>query len=378
MAQLLQAAGGTASLGLLSLWIAVVALAALVFQALGAVKIKRFPITAGIAVLALLAIPLGGVLKVSRPIVRKLRPYVTHTESPAIAVAPPAALGAAISTNSCTIFPADNVWNASVRSLPALPDSPQMIQAMGPEAPVHADFGKNAGYQYAVVNRDIPPANVTLTDYAEESDRGPYRIPDSAPLEASGDAHVLVMDEAHCQVYELFGAMHTGAGQWSAAAGAIYDLRTNMLRPNGWTSADAAGLPILPGLVRYDEVKAGRIAHALRFTTPATRNIYVWPARHKASNKPDPALPPMGQRFRLKSSFDMSSFSPEARVILTALQEYGMLLSDNGSRWFLSGSMDSRWPSNIVDQLRAVHGADFEAVDTSSLMVSPDTAQVKR
>jgi hypothetical protein len=373
MAQLLQQAGGTSVLALLTIWLAVAALAALVFQTLGAAKLKQFPVTAGVVVVALLAVPAGGILKVAKPVAARIRPYIRHTESPAIAAATTAA-----GASGCPVFPADNVWNASVRSLPLASDSANFIQSMGPDAGVHADFGPRAGYEFAVVKDDIPPANVMLTDYAGESDPGPYRIPDNAPLEAGSDHHVLTIDEFHCQLYELFGAQHQGPGSWTAASGAIFDLRSNKMRHADWTSADAAGLPVLPGLVRYDEVKAGRIGHALRFTTPSTRNVYVWPARHKASNKTDPALPPMGQRFRLRASFDLTSFSPEARVILAALQEYGMFLADNGSKWFLSGAMDSRWPSEIVEELRQVHGSDFEAVDSSPMMVDPDSAQVKR
>jgi hypothetical protein len=179
-------------------------------------------------------------------------------------------------------------------------------------------------------------------------------------------------------LYELFDARHTGSHKWQAGSGAIFDLRSNKLRPNEWTSADAAGLPMIPGLVRYDEVGAGAIRHALRFTTPKTRNAFVWPARHRASSSADPNLPPMGQRFRLRASLDMARFSKETRVVLIALQEYGMFLADNGGRWYVSGTMDSRWPTQLTTELREVHGSDFEAVDSSGLMINPDSGRVRR
>jgi hypothetical protein len=252
-----------------------------------------------------------------------------------------------------------------------------VVQAIGGELPIHADFGARAGYEVAVLTKDEPVTNLQVGDYAAESDSGPYRIPDSTPIEA-GDHHALVLDAFRCQLYELFGAQHPGPGQWSATAAAIFDLRTNQLRPAQWTSADGAGLPVIPGLAKYEEVKTGRIGHALRFTVPNTRNLYVWPARHAASNKADPVLPPMGARFRLKSSFDVTRFSPETRVILEALQEYGMMLADNGSAWYVSGTMDRRWPSKVHEEMRLLHGSDFEVVDASTLRVNLNSAQARQ
>jgi hypothetical protein len=345
-----------------TLWVAVVALASLVVRVVGAARVKKFPVTIGIVSLALLAAPVGALFKIAKPVYARMRPWIRHAESPAL----PA---------SCPVFPADNVWNASVRNLPVATDSARFVQTIGADAPLHDDFGRRAGYEFAVATQDLPIAAMTVGDYPQESDPGPYHIPDNAPREPSGDRHVLVLDAFHCRLYELFGATQMGPLQWTVASAAIFDLRSNQLRPDTWTSADASGLPILPGLVKYDEVKSGRIAHALRFTAPVTRNTYVWPARHKASSNADPALPPMGQRFRLRSSFDISGFSPETRTILTALQDYGMLLADNGGKWFVSGALDSRWPAKIHEEMRLVHGSDFEAVDSTGLMTDRNSGQ---
>jgi hypothetical protein len=221
---------------------------------------------------------------------------------------------------------------------------------------------------------------VTYTGGASESDSGPVPVPSNAVLEGGerGDSHLLVVDRSACRLYELFAARKTGPQEWEAGSGAFFDLRSNALRPEGWTSADAAGLPIFPGLARYDELKAGRIAHALRFTTPRTRRAFTWPGRHYASASTDPNLPPMGQRFRLRGSVDLTPFSEETRVFLTALKQYGMLLADNGGPWFVSGASDSRWSSTLVRELRHISGSDFEAVDVSSLIVNPNSAEAKR
>jgi hypothetical protein len=216
-------------------------------------------------------------------------------------------------------------------------------------------------------------------DYEDESDPGPYPIPPDAPIEGGsdcdGDRHILIVDRDNCRLYEIYSAYPETDGSWSAGSGAIFDLTSNLLRPDTWTSADAAGLPILPGLVRYEEVASGEIKHAIRFTAPETRRAYVWPARHYASSRTDTRYPPMGQRFRLKSPFNDSGFSPEVRVILDALKRYGMILADNGGSWFISGVPDERWDNDVLREIRQVHGSDFEAVDVSSLMVDPDSGQ---
>jgi len=215
-------------------------------------------------------------------------------------------------------------------------------------------------------------------DYADESDPGPYPIPANPLIEggpqSQGDRHILVVDTDNCVLYELYAAYPDGNG-WTAGSGAIYDLTSNALRPEGWTSADAAGLPILPGLVRYDEVAAGEIRHALRFTVPRTRKAYVWPARHYASSLTGAQYPPMGQRFRLKASFDISGYSSDVQVIFTALKRYGMILADNGSAWYLSGVPDERWDNDALHELGQVKGSDFEAVDVSSLMVNDNSGE---
>jgi hypothetical protein len=208
-------------------------------------------------------------------------------------------------------------------------------------------------------------------DYADESDKGPYPIPRGVPIEGQpktgeGDRHALIVDRDSCRLYELYALRREGGG-WAAGSGAIFDLRTNRLRPAGWTSADAAGLPILAGLARYDEVARGTIAHALRFTAESTRRAYVYPARHYASDKTDSALPPMGLRVRLKAGFDASGFPRQSRVVLQALKRYGMILADNGSPWFISGAPNAKWSNVDLHSLGRVRGSDFEVVDTTAL-----------
>jgi hypothetical protein len=281
----------------------------------------------------------------------------------------------------CPVFPVDNIWNTAVADLPLDPGSSAFIITIGSTRGLHPDFGSGTwnggpiGIPYNVVDASEPDVNVSF-DYADESDPGPYPIPPQALIEggsqSSGDRHVLVLDRGTCILYELFSAYPQPDGSWQAGSGAVFDLNSNALRTDGWTSADAAGLPILPGLVRYDEVAAGEIRHALRFTAPQTRNDYVWPARHYASSLTGAQVPPMGQRFRLKADFDISPFSAPVRVILQAMKTYGLILADNGSAWYLSGVPDPRWDNDmLVSELAQVKGSDFEAVDVSSLMVNP-------
>ena len=286
----------------------------------------------------------------------------------------------------CPILPADNVWNAHVDLLPVDARSADYIASIGPGTGLHPDFGSGTwdggpiGIPYAVVPGSQPLVPVSF-DYADESDPGPYPIPANAPIEggaaSSGDRHVLLVDSGDCKLYELYAAYPQPDGSWRAGSGAVFDLRSNALRPATWTSADAAGLPILPGLVRYEEIAAGTIPHALRFTVAHTRDEFVWPARHEASSNTSPAVPPMGQRFRLKAGFDVSGFPKSVQVILVALKSYGMFVADNGSNWYISGVPDERWDNDELHVLNQVHGSDFEAVDESSLMVNPDSAQVR-
>lgn len=307
-------------------------------------------------------------------------PAVTSTASP-LPTAQPVTIpiGSVGGRITCPLFPANNPWNQRVDQLPVHTNSQAYVASIGLESPVHPDFGSGVwppegggpiGIPYVVVGAGQPSVSVSF-GYSSESDPGPYPVPSNAPIEggnnSNGDRHVLVLDDDRCMLYELFDAQPIDGGPWQAGSGAIFDLRSNALRPAGWTSADAAGLPILPGLVRYDEVAAGSITHAIRFTAPRTHRSYVWPARHFASSIVDPAYPPMGQRFRLRADFDTSGFAPPVRVILRAMQQYGLILADNGSPWFISGAPDERWNNEALRQLRQLRGGDFEAVDVSSL-----------
>jgi hypothetical protein len=288
----------------------------------------------------------------------------------------------------CSILPPDNIWNTRVDGLPVAPHSAEYVAAIGAGATLHADFGSGVwppgsnspiGIPFVTVPPDQPRVTITYTAYGPESDPGPFPIPPDAPVEggpdSSGDRHVIVLDRDECVVYELYAAYRQADGSWEARSGAEYDLTSNALRPDGWTSADAAGLPILPGLVTYDEVASGEITHAIRFTAPETRAEHVWPARHDASSRTGTGYPPMGQRFRLKADFDVSGYSPEIRVILTAMKEYGLILADNGSSWFISGAPDARWDNDVLHEWDDIPGAAFEAVDVSSLQVDPDSGR---
>jgi hypothetical protein len=281
------------------------------------------------------------------------------------------ALGVGASLRGRLPFPSDNPWNADVSAEPVDASSSTLIASCGTSG-LHPDFGTvwngaPNGIPYVVVSGAQGRVPVTF-DYASESDPGPYPIPPAAPIEggssSSGDRHVLIVDRDNWRLYELFDAHPIdGGGRWSAGSGAVFDLASNALRPAGWTSADAAGLPIFPGLVRYDEVvEQGEIRHALRFTCPRTRRAYVTPARHWASSNADATLPPMGMRVRLRADFDVSPFPTEVRVILRAMQRYGMLLADNGSSWFVSGAPDPRWSDDDLATLSRVRASDFRVV----------------
>jgi hypothetical protein len=277
----------------------------------------------------------------------------------------------------CPVFPSNNPWNQRVDNLPVAGDSAQLIASIGVGAPVHPDFGSGLyagepiGIPYAIVSKRTRRVPVSFT-YASESDRGPYPLPAGVPIEggprSTGDRHVIVVDRGSCRDYELFAAYPLGGGRsWTAGSGAIFNLRSNHLRPAGWTSADAAGLPILPGLARYGEVKRGAIDHALRFTAPCTAARYVYPARHIAPTCGAGVYPPMGLRVRLKASVDITGLPYQARVIAEALKRYGLILADNGSPLYISGAPDLRWNNDALHQLDRLSGSDFEVVDTSSL-----------
>ena len=275
----------------------------------------------------------------------------------------------------CTIFPADNPWNTPVDTLPVAANSAAMIRAIGRTTPVHPDFGSGRwdggpiGIPFDVVTSATRTHRVRFS-YADDSDHVRYPIPSTVHIEggprSTGDRHALLVNKTTCRLYELYDLHHTSRG-WKAGSGATWSLSSNKLRPAGWTSADAAGLPILPGLVRWDEVASGAIDHALRFTAPATRRAYVYPARHFASNSTSASLPPMGLRVRLKPGVDLTKFPNQARVVLRALQVYGMILADNGSPWYVSGAPNAHWSNDALHALSQLTGADFEVVDTSSL-----------
>jgi hypothetical protein len=295
--------------------------------------------------------------------------------------------GPGSSLGGCEVFPSNNVWNARIDSLPVDARSSAYVNSIDSSVTLHPDFGAGLyqgapiGIPFKVVPATQPGVTINFGD-PDESDPGPYPVPADAPIEggpnSSGDRHVLILRQGECKLYELANAYPNADGSWRASWGATWDLRTNALRPAGWSSADAAGLPILPGLVRYDEVAAGRITHAIRFTAPRTQKAYVWPARHDASSNTDPNVPPMGQRFRLKASFDLSGFSKDARVILEAMKTYGIILADNGSPWFITGAPDDRWDNDALNTaFNRVKGSDFEAVDTSSLIVDANSGEAK-
>ncbi len=276
----------------------------------------------------------------------------------------------------CTIFPASNAWNQRVDALPVAASSAQLIASIGLSTGLHPDFGSGLydgapiGIPFDVVSKKTPRSRVAF-DYADESDKTPYPIPKAVHIEggrtSAGDRHALLLDRDACRLYELFAVYPKSDGSWRAGSGATWSLRSNAVRPAGWTSADAAGLPIFPGLARYDEVARGTIDHALRFTAARTRRAYVYPARHYASSSDDPALPPMGTRVRLKAGVDISGFPRQARIVLQALKTYGMILADNGSNWFISGAPDPHWSNDALHTLGGITGSDFEVVDTSSL-----------
>jgi hypothetical protein len=273
---------------------------------------------------------------------------------------------------SCPIFPAGNPLNQDISRAPVDPHSASYIGAIGAGGHLHADFGTNPSYgiPYAVVGPHQPRVPIRFSEFGEESNPGPYPIPPDAPVEGAGeqgDRHVLVLQKGACKLYELYAARRSGAG-WEAGSGAVFNLRSNALRPEGWTSADAAGLPIFPLLVRYPEVQSGQIDHALRVTVQSTQRGYIHPATHFASDSSDPSLPPMGLRLRLNASFPLGSYHGEALVVLRALKRYGLIVADNGSSWYITGAPDPRWNDEDLDQLKSVPGSAFQAVQTGPIL----------
>jgi hypothetical protein len=279
--------------------------------------------------------------------------------------------GGAANADACGLFPKRFSTNRPVTSLPVLPNSDAIVSSIGLDQGLHADFGSGRwegnpiGIPYDVVNRKTPRSKVTF-GYADESDKNRYPIPRNVHVEGGGDRHALLWDKGRCRLYELFD-LEGRPGSWTAGSGATWNLRKTRLRPAGWTSADAAGLPILPLLARYPEVRRGAIRHALRVTVSRSRRAYVYPARHFASSATDPDLPRMGERLRLKTSVDISHLPRQARIVATALKRYGLIVADNGSDWYISGAPDRHWDNDQLHALDGITGRDFEVVDARSL-----------
>ncbi len=289
-----------------------------------------------------------------------------------------------IAGTSCSEFPADNWWRADVSDLPVHARSRQWLSHMSTGADLHPDFGPSYGdgpdygIPITVVKSSHPKLRVRF-DYAGESDKVRYPLGRGTRIEggrgSSGDKHAIVVDKGACKLYETWNT-RVRRGGWVAGSGAVWSLRSNRLRPDGWTSADAAGLPILPGLLRFNEVRAGNVDHAIRFTTDVTSTHHLWPARHDAGSRSGLAYPPMGARFRLRADFRTHGFSTYAIAVIDAMKKYGLVLADNGSPWFFQGEQNRRWPEFLIEDLKRIPASAFVAVDTSSLQVSPDSAAV--
>ena len=318
----------------------------------------------------------------------KKKIFVTNRASVIICLSIFSAIAAAQTPKigNCTVFPADNIWNTPIDQLPVHPSSSTWVSTIGPSSPLHPDFGSGnyngapIGIPYITVPGTQTKFPATFT-YQSDSDPGPYAVPLNAPIEggsaSTGDRHVISIDVDNCILYEIYDGYPQSAS-WKGGSGAIFNLLSDALRPAGLTSADAAGLPIFPGLIRYDEIASGAINHAIRFTVPHTIDSYVWPGRHYASSLTGTQYPPMGARFRLKASFDISGFSTTNQIILTALKRYGMFLADNGSAWYISGAPDSRWNNDDLHALTTIQGSNFEAVDDTVLMVDPNSGEAKQ
>jgi hypothetical protein len=277
-------------------------------------------------------------------------------------------------TGGCPVFPKSSPWHEKIANLPVSPLSSEYIASIGADLDLHPDFGHERAYgiPYAVVPANQPKVAIHFTAYGSQSNPGPYPIPAGAPVEggqsASGDRHVIVLAEGTCKLYELWDAVPQADGSWDAGSGAVFNLRSDKLRPNGWTSADAAGLSILAGLIRYNEIKHGYINHAIRFTVPETQAGFIHPATHFASNSTNPGLPPMGLRLRLEASYPIASFPRTDRIILQAMKTYGLIVADNGSPWFFQGATDPRWNDNVLDALKSVPGSAFQVVETGPIL----------
>ena len=298
---------------------------------------------------------------------------------------PPVQSASGPSSAGCPVFPADNAWNTDISNLPVDQHSAAWIaNSGGPGRLIHPDFGDSGtsvpyGIPFIVTNSSHPKVSITF-QYASESDPGPYPFGPDTPIEggagSGGDQHAIMLDSSTCTLYELYDANYSAQGS-TAGSGAIWNLRSDALRPNGWTSADAAGLAILPGLLRQDELSAGFVGHAIRMTVQTTDRLFIWPARHQAGSVNDPNYPPMGARFRLKASVDISHFSRDTQVVLTAMKRYGLIVADNGSNWYFQGAAQPGWDNTMLDELKTIPAGDFEAVDASSLMIDPNSGAAR-
>jgi hypothetical protein len=295
-------------------------------------------------------------------------------------------VAAAPGVGSCPAFPANNVWNTDISSLPVHPSSATWLGNMGGASRLlHPDFGPSGGFPYGIpfniVDASHPKINITF-QYPDESDKVSYPFGSDTAIEggpgATGDRHAIMIDQSTCTLYELYDANYNGAGGSTAGSGATWNLAANGLRPAGWTSADAAGLPIFPGLLRLEEVQAGRVQHAIRFTARQTDRSYVWPARHQAGAASNPSLPPMGARFRLRPGYPISHFSAATQVVLTAMRHYGLILADNGSDWYFQGAAETGWSDTMISELKTIPAGEFDAVDESSLIIDPNSAQARQ
>lgn len=326
------------------------------------------------------------------PVLRKALPALLFVGGLGVStfVVPSAALSPPdpekpIAKTQCSEFPADNWWHADVSALPVHARSSAWLSHMSTDVDLHPDFGPsygdgpNYGIPITVVDRNHRRVKVSFY-YGSESDKVRYPLGKDTRIEggrgSDGDRHAIVVDRSRCKLYEVYDAREVD-GKWRGGSGAVWSLERHKLRPDGWTSADAAGLPILPGLLRWNEVKTDRIDHAIRFTTDETSNYHLWPARHHAGSTDDLDYPPMGARFRLRSTFDASGLSPYAQRVVAAMKKYGLVLADNGSPWYFQGEQHRKWPDQLIEDLKQIPADQFVAVDTSSLQVSPDSAQVK-
>jgi len=289
-----------------------------------------------------------------------------------------------VAGTSCSVFPADNWWHADVSGLPVHARSRQWLSHMSTDRDLHPDFGPSYGDgpNYGIPVTVVRPGHAKVRvrfDYADESDRVRYPLGPDTRIEggrgSDGDRHAIVVDRGACRLYETWNT-RVRNGRWTAGSGAVWSLRSNALRPDGWTSADAAGLPILPGLLRWSEVRAGHVDHAIRFTTDVTSRHYLWPARHQAGSTESLAYPPMGARFRLRAGFSARGYSAQALAVIEAMKTYGLVLADNGSPWYFQGEQNAAWPARLVEELKTIPASAFEAVDTASLQRSPDSAAV--